>query len=267
MSGNSVNFGDKKIKKSNFYKNKKLFKIDDIDANKMLVSKKELYGTNKSIIYFIGYNDNDVIRPSCIMFSQIIGYVKCFDSNKAMSFKVIYKKLLKKYIKIWGKISSLVGKSFNSEPVYVESDKNIKTKIKSYGGNVNTNFQGKKISKENTSCECLSLIMLDSVIKINKKYYPQTLLEECEYEINKNKMKNWVNDGFDSSLSDESDSEPDSESDNESDNDGSNNEFEKPFKKSDNKSKNPCKKSDNESNNPFKESDNESESINDKSYN
>ena len=54
------------MNKSNFYKNKKLFKIDDIGVNKRLVSKKEPYGTKKSIEYFIGYDDNDVIRPLCI---------------------------------------------------------------------------------------------------------------------------------------------------------------------------------------------------------
>ena len=62
MNRKSVNFEDKKIKKCYSYKNKKLFKIDDRDANKMLVSKKEPYGANKSIKYFIGYNNNDVIR-------------------------------------------------------------------------------------------------------------------------------------------------------------------------------------------------------------
>ena len=75
--------------------------------------------------------------------------------------------------------------------------------------------------------------MLDSVIKVNKKYYPQTLLEECKYNIKKNKMENRVDDDFESSSSDESDSEPDSESHSDPDND-SNNEPEKPSKKSDN---------------------------------
>ena len=44
---------------------------------------------------------------------------------------------------------------------------------------VNTNFQGKEVPKENDSYDCLPLIMLDSVVRVNKKYYPQTLLEEC----------------------------------------------------------------------------------------
>ena len=51
--------------------------------------------------------------------------------------------------------------------------------------------------KENASYKCLSLIMLDSVIRINKKYYPQTLLEECEYVIRKNKMESLINDDLD----------------------------------------------------------------------
>ena len=65
MSGKKVNFDDKKIKKSNFYKNKKVIRIDDIDVNKILVSNEEQYGSKNSFIYFIGYNNNDVIRPLC----------------------------------------------------------------------------------------------------------------------------------------------------------------------------------------------------------
>ena len=63
--------------------------------------------------------------------------------------------------------------------------------------------------------------MLDSAIKVNKKYYPQTLLEECKYVIRKNKMENLINDYLDLRSSDESDNEYDNESDNESDSDES----------------------------------------------
>ena len=95
-----------------------------------------------------------------------------------MSFKVSDNKLLKKYNKIWEKISNLLDIKFDSQPVYGNGEKYIKTKIKMYGDRVNTNFQGKKVPKENASYKCLSLIMLDSVIRANKKFYPQTLLEE-----------------------------------------------------------------------------------------
>ena len=76
---------------------------------------------------------------------------------------------------------------FDCEPVYGYVDKYLKTKIKIYGDRVNTNFQGKEVPKENASYYCLSLITLDSVVGVNKKYYPQTLLEECKYIIRKNK--------------------------------------------------------------------------------
>ena len=135
---------------------------------------------------------------------QMAGYVKHLDSNKTMSFKVSDNKLLKKYNKIWGKISNLLNTEFDGQPVYGDGDKYIKTKIKIYGDKVNTNFQGKKVPKENASYKCLSLIMLDSVIRVNKKYYPQTLLEECKYVIRKNKLKNLINSDLSLSSSDKS---------------------------------------------------------------
>ena len=61
----------KRSKKVIFYKNEKVFKIDGIDVDKILVSKKEPYGTENSIKYFIGYDDNDVIRPLCIKLAQV----------------------------------------------------------------------------------------------------------------------------------------------------------------------------------------------------
>ena len=106
MSGNSINFDDKKKnKKSDFYnKSKKIFNINDIDVNKILVSKKEQYGKYNSFKYFIGYNDNDVIRQLYLELSQMIGYINKFDENKiTMSLMVKDKKLFKNYNKIWKK--------------------------------------------------------------------------------------------------------------------------------------------------------------------
>ena len=79
--------------------------------------------------------------------------------------------------------------------------------------------------KENASYKCISLIMLDSVIRVNKKYYPQTLLEECIYAIRKNKMDNLINHDLSLSSSGESDIESDegyNESGNECDNESDN---------------------------------------------
>ena len=119
----------------------------------------------------------------------MIGYAKCFDKNRSdvMSFKVINKEVLKKYTKILEKISSLIGKEFDSDPVSGDNNKYINTKIKSYGDKINANFQGKEIPKENASYKSLSLTMIDSVIRVNKRYYSQALLGECKYEIKKNR--------------------------------------------------------------------------------
>ena len=74
-------------------------------------------------------------------------------------------------------------------------------------------FKAKKCLKKMYFVKCLSLIMLDSVIRVNKKYYPQTLLEECKYEFKKNEMENFINDDLEQSLSDEPDNEINNETD------------------------------------------------------
>ena len=74
-----------------------------------------------------------------------------------------------------------------------------------YEDRVNTNFQDMKVPKENASYKCLSLIVLDSVIRVNEKYCPQTFLEGCKCVRRKNEMENLINDDLDLSSSDESD--------------------------------------------------------------
>ena len=117
MSGNSIIFINKKMKKvTSTTKAKIIFNMNNIDVNKILVSKKEQYGIYNSFKYFIVYNDNGVIRPLCLELSQMTGYINKSDENKnenknkhknkntiAMSLQVKDKKLLKNYNKIWRK--------------------------------------------------------------------------------------------------------------------------------------------------------------------
>ena len=109
------------------------------------------------------------------------------------------------------KIENLLKIEFSSKPAYGDDNKYIKTKIKICNDSVNTNFQSKKMPKEKAPCKCLSIIMLDSVIRANKKYYPQTLLEECKYEQEKIKMENLTDDDLKKSKSEESDSDSNNE--------------------------------------------------------
>ena len=105
----------------------------------------------------------------------------------------------------------------NSQAAFGDDKKYKKTKKKTYGDSVITNFHNKKIPKENAPCTCLSIIMLDSIIKAKKKYYPQMSLEECKYEQKRIKTENLIDDDLDKS-------EPDSGSNDEAksdiDNDG-----------------------------------------------
>ena len=114
-------------------KKKKKNNIENIDVNKILISKKEPYGKNDSLIYFIGYNDNDGIRPLCLKLSKMTGYINEFIENKnkiIMSLRVNDEQLFKKYNKIWKKVEKLMRIDFESKPTYGYGDKYIKTKIK-----------------------------------------------------------------------------------------------------------------------------------------
>ena len=119
-----------------------------MDVNEILVSKKEPYVTKNTLKYFIGYNDNDVIRPLCLRLPQMTGYSRRFDENATMSFKVNNKQLLKNYNEIWEKVEKLMRIDFESKPVYGDDDKYIKTKIKIYAGSMITNFHNKKCQKK-----------------------------------------------------------------------------------------------------------------------
>ena len=90
----------------------------------------------------------DVIRPLCVKFPLMVGYIKNFDCNKMMLFRVNDKKMLKKYNEIWDTIVDLLNVQFDSYPVYDYNEKYIKTKIRMYEDRVITNFQGKKHQKK-----------------------------------------------------------------------------------------------------------------------
>ena len=117
--------------------------------------------------------------------------------------------MLKKYNQIWKKVKKLLRIEFDS-------------KIKIYECSLNRSFLGKKMPKEKSPCKSLSIIMLDSVLNAKKKYYPQTLLEECKYELKKIKMENLIDDHLEKSSSDESDNDYNNETESEDDDDESN---------------------------------------------
>ena len=114
---------------------------------------------------------------------------------------------------LWKKISNLVNKKFDSDPIC--NNKYINTKIRSYNNDIETNFRNidnknNKLPEKDKPYKCVSLIPLDSIVKINKKYYLLTLLQECVYKLINKKVENIItNINLDSSS--ESDNELDYE--------------------------------------------------------
>ena len=98
-------------------------------------------------------------------------------------------------------------------PVYDQTY--IKAKVRELDGVIKTNFLGDEIPKENIHYACIACITIDSVIKIEKKNYPQVYLEECKYKVNKIQMSRFINTelGLDSDSESGSDSEAESKSD------------------------------------------------------
>ena len=82
-----------------------------------------------------------------------------------------------KYMSFQQKFNNSIKKVFDSEPVYNEKY----LKVKSYQGKINTNLHSDKIPKEGSQCICLLVILIDSVYRTGKSYYPQVFLEECKY--------------------------------------------------------------------------------------
>ena len=134
------------------------------------------------------------------------GYIKYFENGgKNMSFLIKDDMCLNKYSEIWDEVKKTLNIKFHSMPVYDE--KYIKAKVREFNGVIKTNFLGDKIPKENVHYTCIASRTIDSVIRMEKKNYPQVYLEECKFKIKKTKMIKFIN----------TELEPESESELESD--------------------------------------------------
>ena len=84
----------------------------------------------------------------------------------------------------------MLGVKFYSKPIY--EDKYIKTKVKTFISVINTLFSGDEIPKERVQYTCISCISIDSVLRVNKKYYPQVYLEQCKYKMKKRELISFI---------------------------------------------------------------------------
>ena len=187
-----------------------------VNVNKIVVSDK--FNHNEDVFkYFIGDQKDEIVRPLCIFLPQMNGYIKYFEyGSPNMSFLIKDEEVGEEYEQIWNVIKNKPKITFHSEPVY--EYKYLKTKVKEYDGMIKTNFLGNGIPKENMRYTCIACITIDSVTKMDEKYFLQVYLEECKYKIKKIQTSRFINAELDSESDSESD-DSDGDSDDDSDDD------------------------------------------------
>ena len=202
-----LKFDNIRLNKKEFHKSKQPINLDLVNVDQIVISDKFKH-SDDGFKYFIGYREGEIVKPLCIILPQMSGYIKYFENGgKNMSFVIKDDDLLDKYNEIWDKIKETLNIKFHSMPVYDE--KYIKAKVREFNGVIKTNFLGDEIPKECVHYTCTACITIDSVLRMEKKNYPQIYLEECKYKIKKIKMTKFIN------IELESDSESESESDTE----------------------------------------------------
>ena len=212
MSSKKIKFRDKEVDKKEFYSSKEAILLDSVDLSKVVVSSRwKLNDTTYK--YFCGYLNNDVIRPLCVILPQMNGYIKYFDNGgKNMSFVTDDKKVYEKYDEIWNVVKGLLKSKFTASPV--RDDKYILAKLKIFKKKNLTTFNNNNniVPMEKNHYICIPAIDIDSVLKIDKKAYPQVYLEEYNYKLKKRKLVSFIDSEI---IDDDSDEDNGYDSDNE----------------------------------------------------
>ena len=174
--------------------------LDSVDLSKIVVSSRWILN-DTTYKYFCGYLNNDVIKPLCIILPQMNGYIKYFDDGgKNMSFVTDDEKVYEKYDGIWNVVKGLLKLKFTTSPI--RDDKYISARLKIFRKKNMTTFNNNNIVPiEKNNYICIPVIDIDSVLKIDKKVYPQAYLEECKYKLKKRKLVSFI----DSEIIDDSD--------------------------------------------------------------
>ena len=155
----------KSIKK--FHKFKQAIDIDLVDTGKIVVSDKFKH-SEEGLKYFIGYQEDEIVKPLCIVLPQMNGYIKYFENfGKNMPFIIKNSEVWEKYEEIWDAIKNKLNIKFHSQPIY--ENKYLKAKVREFNGNIKTNFLGNNVPEENTYYTCIACLALDSVLKMGKK--------------------------------------------------------------------------------------------------
>ena len=190
-SSQKIKFGDKEVDKTKFYSSKEALLLDSLDLSKIVVSSRWKLN-DEAYKYFCGYlNTDGIIKPLCVILPQMNGYTKYFeDGGKNMSFVTDDEKVYEKYDEIWNVVKRLLKLKFAVSPI--RKDKYISAKLKIFTKKNLTTFNNNIVSKEKNHYICIPAIDIDSVLKIDKKVYPQAYLEECKYKLKKKKVVSFI---------------------------------------------------------------------------
>ena len=192
MSLRKIKFGNEEVNKKEFYSSEQAISLDSVDLDKIVVSKK-LKINDKTYKHICGYLSNDTIQPLRVILPQMDGYIKYFDDGgKIMSFVTDDEKIYKKYNKIWEVIRNFLKIDLTVNPV--RDDIYLVAKLKIFNGINRTTFTNNAIPIEKDHYICIPVIDIDSVLKIDKKAYPQAYLEQCKYKLKKRKIVNYTDD-------------------------------------------------------------------------
>ena len=191
MTEKTLKFNNIRFNKKIFYMSKEPIDLMSVNIDRIVVSDKFNHD-NDGYKYFIGYQEGEIVKRLCIILPQMSGYIKYFQNGgKNMSFFIKDDEVWEKYDKIWDVIKDKLGIKFHSEPVY--EYKYLKAKVREFDGVIKTNFLGNDVPKENMHYTCIACITIDSVMRMDKKYFPQVYLEECKYKIKKIQMSRFIN--------------------------------------------------------------------------
>ena len=209
MSSQKIKFGDKEVDKKKFHSSKEAILLDSVDLSKIVVSSRWKLN-DETYKYFCGYLYNDgIIKPLCVILPQMNGYIKYFDGGgKNMSFITDDEKVYEKYDEIWNVVKRLLKLKFTVDSI--RNDKYISAKLKIFKKKNLTTFSNTIVPSEKNHYICIPAIDIDSVLKIDKKVYPQTYLEECKYKLKKRKLVSFIDSEI---IDDDSDSDIDSDID------------------------------------------------------
>ena len=162
-----LEFDNIKVNMKEFHKSKQPIDLMSRNVDQTVVSDKFM-DSDEAFKYFIGYQEDETVKPLCIILPQMSGQIKCFEKAvKNIYFFDRDDEVLDKYNKIWGVIKNMSKTKFHSEPVYDE--KYLKTKVIEFDGVIKTKFLGNGVPKENMHYTCIACITIDSVIKMEKK--------------------------------------------------------------------------------------------------